>query len=545
MTNDLKVSWTVAGLCLAAFIIITVLYSQISEYVPHSEDEVAYIFQAKVFAQNRLAAPTPPYADAFWTPFVVDYEGQRFGKYPIGWPLLLSLGFRLGAPWLANTLLATLTLALIARLGYCFYNKDEGRMREEARAAIPTVGTQASVKDESRELIHPSSFILHPSAKGQHIGLLAAGLGLITPGFLLLSSSFLSHSASLFWTTLALLFLYQLTQTAPPQPRFALGAGATGMALGAVFLTRPFAAVGVGGVIGIFLIVLIWRKELAWTALLWLGLGGLVVAGLSPLYWWMVTGDPSFNAYLLVWPYDQVGFGPDIGPLGYTLSDGIFINTRLKLMTLGTSLFGWPGWSNLLFLPLPFLTRRANRWDWLLLGIILILIISHTFYWSFGGADGGFPRYYYEALPGFLLLTARGIYISLDYLTRWGKPALRWSLMVLLGGFVIYNLGWNLPPRLAAQKGKYDITPAQLQQVKEANLPTPALVLVKDMDIWSDFAVPFIANSPTLDGPVVYAIDWGGDHTRELRKYFSKRSCWELGGEALTPCPEMEEVGSN
>jgi hypothetical protein len=117
MTNDPKVSWTVAGLCLAAFIIITVLFSQISEHVPHSEDEVAYIFQAKVFAQTRLAAPTPPYADAFWTPFVVDYEGQRFGKYPIGWPLLLSLGFRLGAPWLVNTLLATLTLALIAHLG--------------------------------------------------------------------------------------------------------------------------------------------------------------------------------------------------------------------------------------------------------------------------------------------------------------------------------------------------------------------------------------------------------------------------------------------
>jgi hypothetical protein len=51
----------------------------------------------------------PHYRQAFWTPFVVDYQGERFGKYPPGWPAWLSLGVRLSAPWLINGLLATAT----------------------------------------------------------------------------------------------------------------------------------------------------------------------------------------------------------------------------------------------------------------------------------------------------------------------------------------------------------------------------------------------------------------------------------------------------
>ena len=69
----------------------------------------------------------------------------------------------------------------------------------------------------------------------------------------------------------------------------------------------------------------------------WLLLGWLPVAGLVPLYWWAIIGDPRFNAYLLVWPYDRIGFGPEVGPLGYDWRAALFINTRLKLYTLGAS----------------------------------------------------------------------------------------------------------------------------------------------------------------------------------------------------------------
>jgi hypothetical protein len=348
----------------------------------------------------------------------------------------------------------------------------------------------------------------------------------------------------------------------------------TGAALGAAFVTRPFAGVGIGLAVSLFLLALIWRGEIKWTILFWLAVGGLTIATSLPLYWWAITGDPTFNAYLLVWPYDRLGFGPDIGPYGYTIADAVFINTRLKLTALATGLFGWPGWTNLLFLPIPFLARRANRWDWLLLGTILSLIFVHIFYWAFGGTDGGFPRYYYDALPAFLLLTVRGIQIVGEMLARvplpfrglekgrrlskkqidWpesppsltlppaggGKNSLRWLPVGLVILFIAYNLIWNLPPLLAAQKGKYGITAAQLEIVEQAGLPEPALVIVKNVEQWSDFAAPFAANSPTLDGPIVYASDEGPKMTQKLREQFKNRMCWELEGTMLKRCKGVD-----
>jgi 4-amino-4-deoxy-L-arabinose transferase-like glycosyltransferase len=499
----------VSVICLLAFIAISILNHQIFERVPHSEDEVAYVFQAKVFAQHKLSVPTPANARAFWTPFVVDYNGQRFGKYAPGWPLLLSLGFRVDAPWLVNTLLGTLTLALIAWLGrYCY------------RVSV---------------------------------GLGAAALGLVTPGFLFLSASLLSHAASLLWTTVALVALCCLmgsadftgVNSAPitrnPKPitqNSPIYGAILGLALGFVFITRPFAGLGIGVAVGGFMVVSVWRGEQRWTGLLWFLVGSLAIAALSPLYWWTITGNPTFNAYTLVWPYDRVGFGPDIGPLGYTLSNAIFINTYLKLVTLATGLFGWPGWNNLVFVPVPFLTGRANRWDWLLLSTILGIIFAHIFYWAFGGVDGGFPRYYYDALPALLLLTIRGLQICIQLFDRLAvsKFKLGWLPVGLVGVFIAYNLIFNLPSLLAAQKGKYGITPAPLLAVEQANLTEPALIFVKNVDGWSDFAAPFAANSPTLDGPVVYAIDWGPEFNQRVRAQFKERVCWELAGKTLKKC---------
>lgn len=88
----------VPALCLAAFLAGALISARFFERAPRSEDEVAYAFQAKVFASGRLAVPTPENHLSFWTPFVVDHRGARFSKYPPGWPLLLAVGYRLGNP---------------------------------------------------------------------------------------------------------------------------------------------------------------------------------------------------------------------------------------------------------------------------------------------------------------------------------------------------------------------------------------------------------------------------------------------------------------
>ena len=227
--------------CGLAFVASARFAQQIAVQLPHSEDEAAYLFQAQVFAQNRLVVPSPPLSDAFWSPFVLDVDGRRFSKYPPGYPLLLQFGVRAGMPWLVNALLGALTVALVSWLAQLFYCR--------ARTSC-------------------------------YIPLLAALLLLTTPGFLFQSGLLLSHAASLFWTTLSLL---GLVGVARGHSWLALAVGAC---LGLVFITRPYAGLAVGLVAGGFLLVLVVRGELRWPVLLGLAAGALPLVLLLPGYWW-------------------------------------------------------------------------------------------------------------------------------------------------------------------------------------------------------------------------------------------------------------------
>jgi 4-amino-4-deoxy-L-arabinose transferase-like glycosyltransferase len=174
------------------------------ERMPHLEDEFANLWQAEVMADGEIALPSPNFPRSFMVPFVVDYEGLRFGKYPPGWPALLSLGVRLGAPWLVNALLAGACAWLTYRLG--------------------------------RRL------------GGAAVGLLAALLVATSPMFLLLTASLMSHALSVFLTlALTLAWLDGVAAGAPrPEVPPALPVVVAGLSLGLLALTRPLTAVAVG-----------------------------------------------------------------------------------------------------------------------------------------------------------------------------------------------------------------------------------------------------------------------------------------------------------
>ncbi|MCX6071852.1 MAG: hypothetical protein NTU91_13525, partial [Chloroflexi bacterium] len=87
------------------------------ERIPHLEDEFANLWEAEVMADGKISVTSPEFPRSFMVPFVVDYEGLRFGKYTPGWPAVLSLGVRMGAPWLVNALLAGAAAWLTYRLG--------------------------------------------------------------------------------------------------------------------------------------------------------------------------------------------------------------------------------------------------------------------------------------------------------------------------------------------------------------------------------------------------------------------------------------------
>ena len=91
---DVLVMLLLAALAFGAGVWIAL---NVTQRLPHLEDEMAYIFQARVFARGALSAPPPPDTRAFFMPFVLVVNGNWVGKYPVGWPLVLGIGEALGA----------------------------------------------------------------------------------------------------------------------------------------------------------------------------------------------------------------------------------------------------------------------------------------------------------------------------------------------------------------------------------------------------------------------------------------------------------------
>jgi hypothetical protein len=79
---------------------------------PVFHDELSYVFQARLFAEGRWTAPSPPLADLWAQPHVL-VAPVMASKYPPGHALLLALGERFGAPAAVVLLLAALRGAMV------------------------------------------------------------------------------------------------------------------------------------------------------------------------------------------------------------------------------------------------------------------------------------------------------------------------------------------------------------------------------------------------------------------------------------------------
>lgn len=535
------------------------------EGMPHVQDSVTYLFQARTLSGGALTAPAPPLAEPnstahFGQEFLLVRDGRWFGKYPPGYPALLAVGVLAGAPWLVNPLLAALAIALVYVLAQIVYAKDGGR--------------------------HATPFI-------------AALLLATSPFFLVMSGSLMIHAAELFWT---LLFMVgwvkalgrerttedgrRMTAAHGPQttddggravnkqgaarrmaasnrPALAWSVVA-GAALGMLFLTRQFTAATAGLTFGLgwYIVALRDTRPRRWQLIAnrrppttdlppatchplhlapLLFLATLLPFLLAlPLYQAAVTGDPRADPRLLYWPHDRAGFGPAVGepenvftltateppavvwrtdpaqpPRGHTPSRGLY-NLGRNLAALEGDLFGWPALLTLGFLWLAFLLRRPAAGDWALLLVVLAVAGGYIAYWAAGIAYG--PRYFYAALPALVILSARGV-------TALASSVGRRSAILLLLVLLAYNL-FHLPGRFEAYRG-YNFVSAAPRVAVEVAVERPALVFVAAGEAdWWEYGAFFSGNTPWLDGPVVYARDLGPAENARLQTHFPGRAAY-------------------
>jgi hypothetical protein len=93
-----------------------------------------------------------------------------------------------------------------------------------------------------------------------------------------------------------------------------------------------------------------------------------------------------------------------------------------------------------------------------------------------------------------------------------------------------------MPPELTVFRGRYGVTAAPLQVTQQAGIHH-ALVFVDVSKHWSDFAVFFAANSPTLDSDVVFARYRDAVQASSVRAVYPDRACYVLRSGRLEGCP--------
>lgn len=226
----------VALLALFAGGVSLAIASAALERIPHVTDGVSYSFQARLFASGRMWLDPPALPQLFAHENVVLNEDRWCALYPPGWPLLLAIGWMVGAPWVLGPLMLALAVVGVWHLG--------------------------------RGLFDPRT------------GLLAAAALAVSPFALLMGAGDLAHAPALCATVWCLSFLVRGNL---------LVAGLLG---GFAFLVRPSTAVALLAPAVAWSLRRDWRRGLARLAL-----GALPCAAAFLIYHWIVFGHPLTTGY--------------------------------------------------------------------------------------------------------------------------------------------------------------------------------------------------------------------------------------------------------
>ena len=465
--------------CALSAYIITVYY----ERVPHLPDESSYIWQAKLFSQGRVVGDLPAVTEAFysWLPnFLYEHDGHWATLYPFGQPLILVPGILLGQRWIIPPLVGAGCIVMIFLVGRRMFDT--------------------------------------------RTGVLAAVLLAASPFFMMQSSNFMSHNTWVFYLLVSMYFLLN-------RRRPVLFGALAGLFFGLALNTRTVEAVMLMAPFGLLLLSFLREEETRQREVRYAGAflaGGAVMALVMLGYNASITGDPMEPPYV-AWGADTLGFVD-----GHTFDIGMR-TMQSHLMGLILVLHAWPAWVGLIFVLLPFILGTRNPWDYFLLVCAFLVAAVYVLYET-GMLYMG-PRYWYQAVPFLVLLTARGIEMA-----AWGlgelatrlrtrligdaRPA-RWAgtavVYAFVAALVFYgSLGWLLGwhedqwteldvPQVQASLAEVEFIygfDGRLVELEERLKPENALILVKPCGNYNSFAcynTVFDRNSIDFDSSVLWA----------------------------------------
>ena len=481
----------VGGVSLWMFAATACICHAVLGGIPHVQDSIAQLFQAKIFTHGWLTFPTPDLSPFFERIYVVMHEGRWYSIYPPGHALVESLGVWLhGAAWINP-----LTSAVIPWLFFAW-----------ARETHSCPVARLSV-------------------------LLLA----FSPFYLFMGSGFMNHPTALLFL-LAYLALLHRAAASPLAIRRSWYAFFAGLAFGMTFLTRPMTALA-------FLVIgPLWASLACPQPLQRLlslvpcfALGCAPPAGFYLYFNAVTTGSPWLTGYEKYFGGNPLGFGLrpwGKEPLGPQIPNAVvhtplrgFANSLCNLNGLNYYLFLWPipslSFAAALFAP----WSRRMRQDGLTLLSALSLLFVYFFYFFQDTCYG--PRFLYETIPFWMVLTARGLFETRAAIERHADMHRLFSPRDLSHGlaygavifFFLLGMGSLWIVQLQHLAHDYWSTPEETARLARATVEQDALLFVESDE---DYAALFSSMDPEMKQGWIVAHDLGDAENQKLAARYPK-----------------------
>jgi hypothetical protein len=321
-------------------------------HFPNSSDEYAYLYQARTMGSGKLWERGHDLPEFFYFNHIAQKDSISVGRFPPGWPLLLSVAYFTGIPaHLINPILGLITLLVFYSFASRFYNRQVALWSLIALAL--------------------SSFYIFNAA------------------------SYFSHTSCALFTLVFVYGTYLHLDTG--KKGYALMAG---LCLGLVAITRYYTAVLV---FVPFFVYLLYRLRLrAVPVFILLGIGSLPC--IAFLFWYnnAITGNPLVPVTMWAYADESLGF-----VRGHSVAKGFEHVGRWILM-----FFYWCSASVLVLYGVAMCRKLAHRKEWSTRPedyIFILLMVGYFFYYQIGGNQYG-PRFLFEAFPFVVLMSVNMIF---------------------------------------------------------------------------------------------------------------------------------------
>ncbi len=409
---------------------------------PQLVDEIAQLFQARVFLAGRLAAPAPEDPAFFLFLHTWITPAGWVSQFPPGHAALLAVGMGAGAEWLVNPVLGGLSLLLVHALARKWY--------------------------------------------GPRVALLAAFLWAASGWVVAMSATYMNHASAAFFALAA--WVLALGDRNPPAARLALA----GSALAAMGIIRPLDAAAAA--VPVTLGLLTHRR---WRGLAIVGAGSVPLLLVLGYVNWRLYGHPLQFGYGAFHGEEQrLGFHVDAFGNRFTPLVALG-NLAVAARRLHIYLFEWPLPALLPLAVWAMAARHRHRSDLLLVTGIAAVPALYFFYWHSGFYPG--PRFYYTIAPLLTIGTARAAVWGWKRVRRLPRSRIRWDVAYVAAWaiVVIWSAGALLPARLGAYRAERPTLKLHPERWLAREGVSQALVLVPEswgsrvvVDLWALGAPP-------------------------------------------------------